>query len=68
MLEKECREYRIQLFTKTVIQEVTRTVEFVAKTAEQNFGLPRWSWPREDCQFPRWGPPHSATIWHDNSA
>ncbi len=40
MLEMECRECRVQLFTKTVVQEVTRTLEFVAKTGEVEFRAP----------------------------
>ena len=68
MLEKECRACGVQLFTKTVVQEVTRTAEFVVKAGEQNSALPRWSWPRGACQFRRWGPPHSVTTWRDNSA
>ena len=40
MLEMECRESRAQLFTKTVVQEVTRTTEFVAKTEAAEFRAP----------------------------
>ena len=40
MLERECRECRVQLFTKTVVQEVTRTAEFVAKAGEAEFRAP----------------------------
>jgi predicted Rossmann fold flavoprotein len=40
MLEKECRGCQVQLFTKAVVQEVTRTAEFVAKAGETEFKAP----------------------------
>ncbi len=55
MLEKECRENRIQLFTKTVVQEVTRTVEFVAKTGEAEFRAPALVVATGGLSIPRMG-------------
>jgi predicted Rossmann fold flavoprotein len=40
MLEKECRESGVQLFTNTAIQEVTRTDEFIVKAGTKEFGAP----------------------------
>ena len=40
MLELECRENGVELFTKTAIREVTRTDQFVAKTEEREFRAP----------------------------
>ena len=40
MLEKECRESGVQLFTSIAIQEVTRTDEFVVKAKENEFRAP----------------------------
>jgi predicted Rossmann fold flavoprotein len=40
MLEKECRDYGVQLFAQTAIQEVTRADEFVAKSGESEFRAP----------------------------
>jgi predicted Rossmann fold flavoprotein len=40
MLEKECRESGVQLFTNIVIQEVTRTDEFVVSAGEKDFRAP----------------------------
>ena len=40
MLEKECRENGVQLFPKIAIHKVTRTDEFVATAAEQDFHAP----------------------------
>jgi predicted Rossmann fold flavoprotein len=40
MLEKECRDYGVQLFAQTAIQEVTRADEFVAKAGESEFRAP----------------------------
>ena len=40
MLEKECRDYGVQLVAKTAIQEVTRADEFVAKSGESEFRAP----------------------------
>jgi len=40
MLEKECRESGVQLFTNIAIQEVTRTDEFVVKAKENEFRAP----------------------------
>jgi predicted Rossmann fold flavoprotein len=40
MLEKECRESRVQLFAKIAIQEVTRADEFVVKDGEEEFRAP----------------------------
>ena len=40
MLEKECRESGVQLFTNIAIQEVTRTDEFVVKAEEKEFRAP----------------------------
>jgi predicted Rossmann fold flavoprotein len=40
MLEKECRESGVQLFTNTAIQEVTRTDEFVVKAGAKEFRAP----------------------------
>ncbi len=40
MLEKECREAGVQIFSNAAIQEVTRTTEFVARTADQEFHAP----------------------------
>jgi predicted Rossmann fold flavoprotein len=40
MLEKECRESGVQLFTNTAIQEVTRSDEFIVKGGTKEFGAP----------------------------
>lgn len=40
MLEKECRESGVQLFTSIAIQEVTRTDEFAVKAKENEFRAP----------------------------
>jgi predicted Rossmann fold flavoprotein len=40
MLEKECRDSRVQLFANIAIQEVTRTDEFVVKAKENEFRAP----------------------------
>jgi predicted Rossmann fold flavoprotein len=40
MLEKECRESGVQLFTNTAIQEVTRSDEFIVKAGTKEFGAP----------------------------
>ncbi|MGC2184815.1 MAG: NAD(P)/FAD-dependent oxidoreductase [Terriglobales bacterium] len=40
MLEKECRECRVQLFTRTVVEEVTRTVEFAVRAGEAEYRAP----------------------------
>jgi len=40
MLEKECRDSRVQLFVNTAIQEVARTTEFVVRAAEREFHAP----------------------------
>jgi predicted Rossmann fold flavoprotein len=40
MLEKECRGAGVQLFTKTVIEEVTRSDEFVVRAGEEEFRAP----------------------------
>lgn len=40
LLEKECHEAGVQLFAKMAIQEVTRTDEFVLRTAEKEFRAP----------------------------
>ncbi len=40
MLEKECRECGVQLFTKTAIRKVMRTDKFVATAEEREFHAP----------------------------
>jgi predicted Rossmann fold flavoprotein len=40
MLEAECREAGVQLFSKTSIQEVSKTSEFVVRTGEIEFRAP----------------------------
>jgi predicted Rossmann fold flavoprotein len=40
MLETECRGAGVQLFTKTVIEEVTRSDEFVVRAGEEEFRAP----------------------------
>ncbi|MGH9504152.1 MAG: NAD(P)/FAD-dependent oxidoreductase [Terriglobales bacterium] len=40
MLEKECREYGVQVLAQTRIQEVTRTGEFAVKAGEKEFCAP----------------------------
>jgi predicted Rossmann fold flavoprotein len=40
MLEQECRESGVQLFLNSQILEVTRTTEFVVRTAETEFHAP----------------------------
>jgi predicted Rossmann fold flavoprotein len=40
MLEAECREARVTVFLNTKIQEVTRTTEFVVRTAATEFRTP----------------------------
>lgn len=40
MLETECREYGVHLFSKTAIQEVTRSDEFAATAGEREFRAP----------------------------
>ncbi len=40
MLERECRENGVELFTETAIREVTRADQFVAKTEEKEFCAP----------------------------
>jgi predicted Rossmann fold flavoprotein len=40
MLEQECRDSGVQLFTSIAIQEVTRTDEFVVKAGDNEFRAP----------------------------
>ncbi|MGH9550746.1 MAG: NAD(P)/FAD-dependent oxidoreductase, partial [Terriglobales bacterium] len=55
MLEKECRACGVQLFTRTAVQEVTRTAEFVAKAGEAEFRAPALVVATGGLSIPRMG-------------